>query len=228
MSAIEIGRTVRYFLGINDEPRGVIVAIHGVPGEHRDTVSGAITFCNPAACRFDIVTIDGRRFSDIRESRIDKPGIGRVTLCEGVVGPCGISDLEHAVVVRKTEDATKKAIRQQLHADEVAQLIIDNPTLVPCTRHSGGVNAAANLRKMLKAAGIKTASLRSDYNSLRLVLPADAADEALDTARELAHRFVSGSFDGMTDCFEYQAYHAWGDAFGSVKYAFVDRQRGDA
>lgn len=225
---IEIGRRIRYHLPFNDVPHALIVAIHGTPGENLDRRAGVVTVVNPAGCTFDIVTTDGRRFHKVRESRIDKPGIGRVDLLDRVHGPELIAVLERQVIERQTAEAVKAADDKQQHADAVAQLILDNPTLEPAQRHAGGQQCARNLRKMLKAAGIKAKSLRSDYNSLTLRLPADASDAALDQARTLAHRFVGGHFDGMTDSYEYAKFHAWGDAFGSVKYAFVDRERGDA
>lgn len=130
------------------------------------------------------------------------------------------ADLRGAQVA--ADAASAKADSEQRHVDAVAKLKADHPQLAPASdRNSVG----KNMRALLKAAGIRasvTKSTGSMCSSYRVYLPATATDAQLSEAKAIGARFEAGHFDGMTDCYEYRR-SAWGDAFGSVRYVFVDR-----
>jgi len=79
---------------------------------------------------------------------------------------------------------------------------------------------ASCLRRELKAAGIKVASLRGDYDSIRVKV----AEADLKAAKVICNKYEAGSFDGMTDCYEYSP-SAWGSVFGDVRYVFEEVDR---
>lgn len=78
-----------------------------------------------------------------------------------------------------------------------------------------GTAAAYNLRQELKLAGIK-ASVKGDYNSITVAVTDDADKEAV---KAIMAKYKAGSFDGMTDSYEYSP-GAWGRVFGDVQYVF--------
>jgi hypothetical protein len=82
-----------------------------------------------------------------------------------------------------------------------------------------GTGAAANLRAELKRAGIK-ARVNGDYNSVNVYV-ADPAQ--IEKANEIGRKYKAGSFDGMTDCYDYDPC-AWGSVFGDVQYVFVSKE----
>jgi hypothetical protein len=82
-----------------------------------------------------------------------------------------------------------------------------------------GTAAAANLRAELKRAGIK-ARVNGDYNSVNVYV-ADPAQ--IEKANEIGRKYKAGSFDGMTDCYDYDPC-AWGSVFGDVQYVFVSKE----
>lgn len=121
------------------------------------------------------------------------------------------------------------------------QVLEQYPHLVPWPvkpKLSTSALAAANLRIELKRAfpGIKF-SVRTELGSMTSSIRAQAyvfqADgHTQESARQLDNRgralgqqFVYGKFDGSTDSYDYHNdsdLRAFQDAFGSVRYAFVD------
>lgn len=93
---------------------------------------------------------------------------------------------------------------------------------------SGPVVAAKNIRKELKAnfPGIKFSVTTSQYsmgNSIRVQYTNGPGTKKVE---EITNRYISGWFDGMTDCYNYEG-SAFKDRFGSAKYINVDRNFSD-
>lgn len=171
--------------------------------------------------RFTAVTDhDGKRHSySLADLCRERPPV--------ILGDAMASDLETSRANARSMEviatsATAKAIGEQQHVDAVAKLKADHPHLVPASdRNAVGIN----MRKLLKAAGIRasvTKSTGSMCSSYRVQLPATATDAQLHEAKAIGARFEAGHFDGMTDSYVYRR-SAWGDAFGDVRYVFVDR-----
>lgn len=49
-----------------------------------------------------------------------------------------------------------------------------------------------------------------------------------EQVKAISSRYESGSFDGMTDSYDYRKDHGWTDAFGESKYIFEERDYSDA
>lgn len=115
--------------------------------------------------------------------------------------------------------------RETERAKAVAALRAAHPELAaPTDQRDGLVTAARNLRAQLKARwpDIKF-YVRTDRfsggDALR-VSWTDGPKSALVDA--IAKRYRAGSFDGMTDCYDYSGT-AWTAAFGDAKYVTVTR-----
>lgn len=223
---IQIGRRVIHHGAYGARQAGVIVAVRGTPGANLDKRVGIMSFINPNACAFDVVTFDGYRFES-RESCIDRPGIGCIELLDKVHGPRVIAVAEAAVIERRAREATEAAIAKQKHADAIERVKAENPHLIPIPagQYGGAVHAAKNIRKELKAAGIK-ASVRSDRfaggDSIDVRLPYGTADEVMQAADAIAKKYRGGHFNAMEDIYEY-GNSPWCDVFGDAKYVSVQR-----
>jgi hypothetical protein len=223
---IEVGRRVIHHGPYGALQAGVIVAVRGEPGAQQDQRAGVMTFLNPNACSFEVVTFDGCRFES-RESCIGRPGIGRIDLQDKVHGPRLIAVAEAAVIERQAREATDAAIAKQKYADAVERVRAENPNLIPIPagQYGGAVHAAKNIRKELKAAGIK-ASVRSDRfaggDSVDVRLPYGTTDEVMQAAEAIAKKYRGGHFNAMEDIYEY-SNSPWCDVFGDAKYVSVQR-----
>lgn len=127
-----------------------------------------------------------------------------------------------AMQARKEAEAAKNA-RQ---AAEMAALPAKYPQLIPCKEHSGGKQAAANIRIMLKQQfpGVKF-SVRSDYDSVRIEWTDGPITEQVNSVVNI---FELGNFNGMTDSYDYDHDHVFPRVFGGVKYLFCNRAYTDA
>lgn len=107
----------------------------------------------------------------------------------------------------------------------VAQLRNEHPELIaPSPEVDSLIAAAKNIRTQLKAAfpGVKfrvTTSRFSMGDSLRVAWTDGPAASRVD---EIVDRYQAGSFDGMTDCYEYSR-SPWPEAFGDAKYVSTSR-----
>lgn len=121
------------------------------------------------------------------------------------------------------------------------KLLEQYPHLVPWPvkpKLSNGALAAANLRIELKRAfpvvkfSVKTelSSMSSSVTAAAQLFQADghtqaSVQEMNERARQFGHQFKYGTFDGMTDSFNYHNdphLKAFQDAFGSVRHVFVE------
>lgn len=175
----------------------------------------------------EVILFDGRRM--VVGARSFEPSLGqRFHLLDRVHGPALIELAKRQHAQAEAARVVKQEADKVDHAAAVARHIAQNPHLQPAAnRHAGAVQAAKNVRLELKRAGIKPRSVRSDHNSMTIYLAAGTSDEQRRQAEAIANRHKAGHFDGMTDCYEYER-NAWGDAFGSAKFVFVERDRGEA
>lgn len=128
VNKIEIGRRVRYHGPYWNDHDGLIVAIHGNPGEHADRVVGPMTVVNPKGCTFDVITFDGVMHHACRESCIGSPGIGRIDLLNRVHGAAMIERAHQLVADKIAADALAAQVERVNHeAFEAARVIVDPP-----------------------------------------------------------------------------------------------------
>jgi len=122
-----------------------------------------------------------------------------------------------------TSDYEAKQAARRFAANALKQAF---PHLVAASEDSSSlITAAKNMRIELKAAfpGIKFTVKTSRYsggNSINVGWTDGPTNAQVD---EIINRYDAGSFDGMTDCYNYRQDHAWVDAFGSAKYIFSNR-----
>lgn len=129
--------------------------------------------------------------------------------------------LASAVIYQARDSATRTA-----RETAAAQLKAQHPELVSPQDTKGGalVAAAKNLRTQLRKAfpGVKfsvTTDRFAGGDSLRVSW---TDGPAVDRISVIASQYKAGTFDGMTDSYDYQP-DAWTDAFGDAKYVSTSR-----
>lgn len=104
------------------------------------------------------------------------------------------------------------------HADDYPHLLkrSDKP------QWSSGRVAAENIRRELKRAfpGFKF-SVKSDHDSVDVYW---TDGPTTGQVQPIIGKYRAGSFDGMTDCYEYDPDATFGDVFGDPKYTFCHRK----
>lgn len=206
-AAIEVGRRIHYPGDVaNHSSDGVVVAI------------------NEPAQRFDSILFDGRVLRGISFRAFTGPRPW-LTL-DRVHGPALIDAMHRKVAEIQANCAIEKAAAEHaLHAASAA-LIAAHPHLQvidPAKPHDSNL-VGKNLRALLKSEGIKASVRKDGYSAYYVRLPADVDAARFEELSGLCRRFQAGSFDGMTDSYEYRR-SAWTETFGGVRYVFVSRER---
>lgn len=197
---------------------GIITAVYGEPGVAPvERLAGGLVVAGGRA-EVDFV-IDGRRLSKrVPESIV---GFGAPYVMTEEVGSAEeVAEALAGAAIAEAAAKAKEAARAEAfaRAKEAAKAEGLALGLIPEAEFKGrGCAAAYNLRRELKARGIKVVSLRSDSYSSITVRIADEAD--LPAAKVICNKYEAGSFDGMTDCYDYDP-SAWGSVFGDVRYVF--------
>jgi hypothetical protein len=169
----------------------------------------------------DAILFDGRAFRRLPKAAFS--GIRPWELLDRVHGPRLIEVVKQQAADRAAAESLQKATAAQRLLDDVAALIASHPHLTPVgPEHRGQAAVGKNLRAHLKHRGIK-ARVRSHGGSYHVRLTADATEEQLQAANAIATSFEFGSFDGMTDSYNYVT-SAWTEAFGGVRYVFVGQE----
>lgn len=229
----EIGQRITYKGDMANHPgNGAIVARRAgrnEPGVRVFTVNfGRGVQELDTSVMYDVVLEDGREFFGLYPDEIggsfgDKTK--RFMLADGSVASSAIASLLAGVAIRKAslkakaDEAAaemKRAMGAALEAGLKMGLIPEDQF-----RSSGkrGTAAAHNLRQELKALGIKARVKADGYSSIDVTVK---AGDALN-ARTICDKYEAGSFDGMTDCYNYDP-SAWGRVFGDVRYVFVRKE----
>lgn len=127
----------------------------------------------------------------------------------------------------KTEQTqyTEYQSRQALRASIAKGLQDANPHLVP---GQSCVIAAKNIRVELKKAFPKVKfSVKSESfaggNAIRVNWEDGPTSAQVE---EITSKYKAGTFDGMTDCYNYQ-FSYWSEAFGNAKYITTSRTVSD-
>lgn len=125
----------------------------------------------------------------------------------------------------QTERNASYAAEKVIKNAQISSLQSANPHLIA---GQGCVTAAKNIRIELKRAFPKLKfSVRSESfaggNAIRISWT-DGATEA--QVSEITNKYSGGSFDGMTDCYNYES-DTWTESFGSAKYISTSRAVSD-
>jgi hypothetical protein len=175
---------------------------------------------------FDVALDDGRKFNAVMIANIGGEFSNkskRFMLDEGMENADGIAALIASVEAREIDLKQKAAEAAAIFkaAQEAAKVAGLKLGLIPQADFTKRGSAAAyNLRLELKAAGIKASV--NNKSSINVTLQKDASDEQVQIAKQIGSKYKAGSFDGMTDCYDYDP-SAWGTVFGDSDYVFVQR-----
>lgn len=114
----------------------------------------------------------------------------------------------------------------------VAALQAANPQLVPVSACKGGALIAAtkNMKIELGRAfpGVKFSIKSSRFSMGDSITVSWVDGPCTSQVDEIIDRYSAGSFDGMTDCYEYRGDRCWPQAFGDAKYVHSKRDMSDA
>lgn len=127
---------------------------------------------------------------------------------------------------RMSDYEAKQAARKSL-ADALKAA---NPGLVPVSDKVNALVAAAkNIRIELKRAfpGVKFTVRTERYSGGDSINVGWIDGPMTDQVRSIIGKYAAGTFDGMTDCYNY-APGAWNTAFGDAKYVFANRDMSEA
>jgi hypothetical protein len=197
---------------------GIITNVHGVAGVVPTRVLGGVMHSGGSA-EIDVVWDDGSQSRRVPECIIE--GV-QWRIYDQVVGADVVAERIAAATIyqaqqKAKEDAEKAAkAAAQAAALEAGRKIGLIPESEFFKSGKRGTAAAYNLRVELKAAGIKAAVNQDGYSAINIT----AASGDLAAVKAIASKYKSGSFNSMSDCYEYDA-SAWGRVFGDVQYIFT-------
>lgn len=196
---------------------GMIVAVHGEPGKVPIGSLGGIVAYG-GRCTVDVV-IDGRT-SGISKAVPESIVAGGApwVMSDEVASAEEVAEAVASAAIAAAEAKAKALEAAAIFAKAMEAAKAEGLAmgLIPEAEFKGrGTAAAHNLRKELKAKGIKVASLTGDYDSIRVKV----AEADLPAVKAIAAKYEAGHFDGMSDCYDYDPT-AWGKVFGDVRYVF--------
>jgi hypothetical protein len=224
MNQATISKGQKVYSGLCGGRNGIIFNIHGQqsPSSIR-SISGGGCIVMGGIAEFDIV------FESGTISRMIPESIVRGVQWEIYDEIASQDEIDAALMFAQAEDI-RKTEEERLGAIEREKSRISfreqHPELETTGgKKSGGVLCAANIRKELKKAfpGIKF-YIHSDYSSVNIHWTDGPTAKEL---KAITDKYENGSFDGMTDCYNY-ASDAWNDVFGGVNYVFEERGYSEA
>lgn len=185
---------------------------------------GVVVLVRPGGQVFDVLLDDGRKFIGVYASNVGGEFGNkscRFMFNEGKAGADEIAGLQANSAIKAAQlKAKAEAVAAEFaKAMAAAKLAGQAIGLTPAAEFKGrGSAAASNLRKELKAAGIKASVVQPSYSSISVRVD----DKDIKAAEAIGNKYEGGSFNGMTDCYDYDP-SAWGKVFGDVDYVFVYR-----
>jgi hypothetical protein len=189
-----IGRAVKYHGDMaNPSGIGAIVAIREA------------TQYSPLS--YDVALTDGRR---ILGTFLDG---SRWSVADDHVEPDTVDILRAGVEAKEAADKAKATAGKQIFDQTVAKLRTDYPHL---TQGAGPVTAAKNIRVELKRA-FPSVSFRvrtQKYSGGDNVNVSWTDGPTAEQVKAIADKYAGGSFDGMTDCYDYKR-SPWTEVFAT-------------
>jgi hypothetical protein len=198
-----LGRTVRYTGDMaNASGIGAIVAIRQA-NEY-----------GPKS--YDVALTDGRSFN---RTYLDG---SRWQVGEDHLNPDQVDVLRAGVSAKEASDKAKQTSAAQAFTQAVEKLRADYPHL---TQGSGPVVAAKNIRAELKQAfpGVKFSARTSSYSGGNSIDISWTDGPTTKQAEAITGKYAGGSFDGMTDSYDYKS-SPWTEVFGEAKYVHCNRR----
>lgn len=139
------------------------------------------------------------------------------------------AEIEHGFTrAHMAQDAEKQKQEKEAEARKEAKKRLPNlyPYLIPATNEVRGyVLGAKNLRIELKRVFPEVKfSVRSESYSGGCSINVGWTDGPLtEDVEKISGKYQEGSFDGMTDCYNYDREDVWTDVFGGAKYVMEQR-----
>lgn len=136
-----------------------------------------------------------------------------------------LAQIGAAVVARDAAKSSAKEMQRQAFEAQCASLKAQYPNLEqPGEKRDSLKVAATNCRKLLHAAWPKVKfSVRIERFSMGNAMRVSWTDGPTESdVSAVVDRFEAGSFDGMTDCYNYRDT-PWNKCFGSAKYVSMSR-----
>ncbi len=168
---------------------------------------------------YDVALTDGREF---RGSYLDG---SRWQVLNQVSDAAALDVLRAGVEAKKATDQANKTSAAQAFSQAVERVKAGNPHL---QQGSGCVIAAKNLRVELKRAfpGIAFSVRTSKFSGGDSIDVTWTDGPAYVQVEKIANKYSGGTFDGMTDSYEYKD-SPWTEAFGDTKYMHCTRHYSD-
>lgn len=217
---VQVGQVI--YTGLYNRGFGVVVAIRGEQAP--ETIRGTVVRMGGRA-EFDIVFNGGQRTVQLPESILR--GV-QWTIYDEVVS----AEQVQAYLFKAEEYAEQKAM-EKAAADAQFSMAVAALKVDPALAHLEALSdntgrseqAPKNIRKDLKKhfPGVKF-SVRTSRSSSVTVSWTDGPTDAQVEA--VVNRYKAGSFDGMTDCYEFHR-SPFGDVFGSVQYVSTRREESE-
>lgn len=218
-SPLVIGR--RVYCGLYGGKEGRIVAIYGEPSPAsiRNVMNGCMVMGGRADV--DVVWDNGGVSHRLPEAlvcaSVQWRVLDMVESAEQIAKAVAFSAMKIASDKAKADEAVAVMRAAMVAAEKKGR----DMGLIPAGefREAGmrGHPAVWNLRKHLKAAGIKARVKADGHNALRVDVE-DASKAA--EAKAIALGYKAGRFDGMEDIYRYDP-SAWGRVFGNVEYVWI-------
>lgn len=137
-----------------------------------------------------------------------------------------IAEFRAQAAIYQAEAAAKKDEAAKARFVERERLLAKFPHLIRCGETCDHLNAAAkNIRAMLKAAfpGVKFTVRTERYSGGDSINVGWTDGPKSSEVKAITSRFEAGSFDGMTDRYDYN-HSVFCDLFGDAKYVFENRR----
>lgn len=203
---VQLGQCIRYHGDMaNASGVGAVVAVHSA-GQYP---------------MYDVALTDGR---EIRGTYLDSTH--RYEISGEILNAEQINVLRAGVAAKVATDAAKATADAQAFRDAVENLKAAHPHL---TQGSGCVVAAKNIRTELKRAfpGVKFSVRSESYSGGNAVRVSWTDGPTSQQVEKITGKYSGGSFDGMTDCYNYRR-SPWTEVFGESKYITESRHASDA
>lgn len=219
-TTVKIGQ--RVYSALYGGRYGTIIAIHGE--QSPESIHGVAFMTTGGNAHFDVAFDEGAISKGLPESIVRGVQwriLDEVIDTDGVIAAWERSKQFQADThVEKLETEARRARERVDHAAAYPYLTtIEN--MPP--KWSRARLVAANIRTELKRAFPKVKfSVRADgYSSININW---SQGPKADDVNAIVKKYEAGRFDGMTDCYEYDADNTFGDVFGDVRYVFTKRQ----
>lgn len=199
---------------------GVIFAIHGQ--QTPDTcaaIAGAVV--TGGSAHFDIVWENGTQSLRLPESLIQ--GSSQWRILEGVATREEIQSMLGLAILETQRRNDEQEEKARKFSKAVATLRADpsysHLKQTDKDKHGSAALAAANIRAELKKAfpGVKFSVRSKTFSGGDSVDVSWTDGPTIAQVDKIADKYSAGSFDGMTDCYNYSS-SAWTAVFGDAKY----------